>query len=121
LRPQHAEGMKNKNTHKRRNPAKHKLTALHQLSKLIPAYLVAQAAKESGLDKKNLKFCPWSHVLSLMFAQLSRTASLWDLCANLRFHAAKFTCIRGAYVPARKETGVHRVNMETRNFIEYSG
>jgi len=40
-------------------------------------------------------------MLVMMTAHLTRTASLWDLCANLQFHSAKFSCLRGAFVPAR--------------------
>jgi hypothetical protein len=85
---------------RRRNPAKHKLTVLNQLSKLIPAHLFQQAVEESGLTRK-YKFTAWSHLLVMMAAHLTRVASLWDLCANLQFQSAKFSCLRGAYAPAR--------------------
>ncbi len=92
--------MKSKSNTRRRNPTKHKLTTLDQLSKLIPGHLFKAALRESGLTRK-YKFTVWSHMLTMMFAHLSRTASLWDLCANLLFHTAKFSCIRGAYAPSR--------------------
>ena len=88
--------MKNTKT----NPARHKLSVLHQLSKLIPADIVRRAAKDSGVDKQARAFTPWSHLLTMLYAQLTKAISLWDIEAMLRHHRSKFNLIRGAHCPA---------------------
>ena len=46
-------------------------------------------------------FTPWSHVVSLLFAQLTHAIGLNDVCDTLRHHAAKLRAIRGAVAPSR--------------------
>lgn len=82
-------------------PARSKLPVLAQLCKLIPPHLVAKLAREHGVDKKARRFKPWSHVVSLLFAQLSHSVGLNDVCDALRNHRAKLASVRGAVPPAR--------------------
>ena len=57
------------------NPSKHSVTVLAQLFKLIPGNLIPKLANEYGVSKKSRRFSPTSHVLALMFGQLSHVIS----------------------------------------------
>jgi len=72
------------------NPSKRKVTMLKQISKLIPRNLVPKLAQKHGVDKQSRAFTPWSHVLSLMYAQLSHAMSLNDICDAIGNHAGAF-------------------------------
>ena len=100
---------------KRRNspkPTKYYTTTLHQLCKLIPVGMVGNLAKQYKVDKKSRTFSPWSHVVALLFAQLTHCISLNDVCDALRHHTAKLLAIRAATVPSRN--GFSHAN-KTRN------
>ena len=84
-----------------KKPATSKLPVLAQLCKLIPPHLVPKLAREHGADKKARTFTPWSHVVSLLFAQLGHAVGLNDVCDALRNHRAKLASVRGAVPPAR--------------------
>jgi hypothetical protein len=86
---------------KKQTPTKYYTNTLHQLCKLIPSHLTQKLARKHGVDKKARSFTPWSHVVSLLFAQLSRAIGLNDVCDTLRHHAAKLSVIRGAVAPSR--------------------
>lgn len=86
---------------KKPTPAKYYTNTLHQLCKLIPSHLTQKLARDYGVDKKARIFTPWSHVVSLLFAQLTHAIGLNDVCDSLRHHAAKLTVIRGAVPPCR--------------------
>ena len=64
-------------------PTASKFTVLRQLCNHIPAYLVPTLAKETGVDEKARTFSPWSHVVSLGYAQLTHAVSLNDVCDAL--------------------------------------
>jgi hypothetical protein len=82
-------------------PTRHYTNTLHQLCKLIPSHLTQKLARKHGVDKKARTFTPWSHVVSLLFAQLTHAIGLNDVCDTLRHHAAKLAVIRGAVAPCR--------------------
>ena len=82
-------------------PTKHYSSTLHQLCKLIPSHLTEKLDREYGVDKKARTFTPWSHVVSLLFAQLTHAIGLNEVCDTLRYHAAKLRAIRGAVAPSR--------------------
>lgn len=82
-------------------PSKRKLTILKQICNLVPGHLVHKLAKEHGVDKQSRSFSPWSHVVSLFFAQLSHALSLNDVCDTLGNHAGALKDIRGAVPPKR--------------------
>ena len=44
---------------------------LRQLVELIPAYLVPKLARETGVDDQARTFTPWSHVVAMLYAQVS--------------------------------------------------
>lgn len=86
---------------KKITPTKHYTNTLHQLCKLIPSQLTQKLARKHGVDKKARTFTPWSHVVSLLFAQLTHAIGLNDVCDTLRHHMAKLSTIRGAVPPSR--------------------
>ena len=83
------------------NPSKSKITVLCQIAKLIPRNLIPRLANEYGVDKRSRTFSPTSHVLSLMFAQLSHALGLNDVCDTLNNHSGVLTTIRGSTPPSR--------------------
>ena len=51
--------------------SKHKMTVLSQIFKLIPRSLSPKLANEFGIDRQSRVFSPTSHVLALVFGQLT--------------------------------------------------
>lgn len=82
-------------------PTKHKFTTLKQVMDTIPAYLIPSLAKKHGIDKKSRTFSPLSHVVTMVYAQLSHALSLNDVCDSLRNHASAFYTMRRATSPSR--------------------
>lgn len=82
-------------------PAGHKFTTLKQVLHNIPAYLVPKLARSTGVSKRCRSFSPWSHVVSMIFAQLSHAMSLNDVCDTLSNHDGKILTMRGATPPSR--------------------
>lgn len=82
-------------------PARAKLPILTQLCKLIPSHLTASLAKKHGIDKQARTFSAWSHVVSLLFAQLTHATGLNDVCDALRNHSRWLGSLRGATAPPR--------------------
>lgn len=46
-------------------------------------------------------FSPWSHVVALLFAQVTHAIGLNDVCDSLRLFCGKLVAIRGATAPSR--------------------
>jgi hypothetical protein len=88
--------MQKTTTHK---PTRSKFTLLRQLCNLIPNHLVASLAREHGAEAKSRTFKPWSHVVSLLFAQVTHALGLNDVCDALRLHSGPLSAIRGATPP----------------------
>lgn len=82
-------------------PSRKHVTVLRQLVELIPAYLVAKLARETGADERARTFSPWSHVVAMLYAQVSHALGLNDVCDALRLHVTALLAIRGATPPAR--------------------
>ena len=76
--------------------SKRQFTILKQISKFIPRNLVPKLATKHGVDKQSRSITPWTHVLSLMYAQLSHAMSLNDVCDALKNHSGAFKDIRDA-------------------------
>lgn len=95
---------------KRQSQPKSKLPVLRQVCELIPTHLVGKLARKHGVDKKARKFSPWSHVVTMIFAQLSAAISLNDVCDNVRNHRGLWERIRGAVIPSRN--GLSHANKE---------
>ena len=84
-------------------PTRSHYAILYQVCNLIPAYLVSNLAKKYGVDKKARTYSPWSHVVSLLYAQLAHSLSLNDVCDALKCHASKLGLVRKA-TPPKKNT-----------------
>jgi len=82
-------------------PTASKLTVLRQLCNLIPAHLVSKLARETGVDSMARSFSAWSHVVSMLFAQLTHAIGLNDVCDALRLHSGPLSALRGASAPSR--------------------
>ena len=90
--------MKKHTTHK---PTRGSFTLLRQLCNLIPNHLVPQLAREHGVEQKSRTFRPWSHAVSLIYAQLTHALGLNDVCDALRLHSGPLSAIRGATPPSK--------------------
>jgi hypothetical protein len=89
---------------KKRNttiPAASKLNLLRQIGNLIPDFLVSRLARETGAQDKARTFSPWSHLLALMYAQLTHSIGLNDVCDALCLHSGPLSSLRGATPPNR--------------------
>lgn len=82
-------------------PAASKLNLLRQIGNLIPEFLVPKLARQTGAQDKARTFKPWSHVLALMYAQLTHSIGLNDVCDALTLHSGPLSSIRGATPPNR--------------------
>lgn len=90
--------MKNKKT---KQPSRRHPTVLRQLVELIPAYLVPKLARETGVDDQARTFTPWSHVVAMLYAQVSHAFGLNDVCDALRLQVTALWAMRRATPPAR--------------------
>jgi len=93
-------------------PARSNITIIKQICELIPGHLVTKLAKEYGIDKQSRKITPWSHIVALLYAQLSHAFGLNDVCDALNNQADSLKTIRGAEAPSRN--GLSHAN-RTRN------
>ena len=89
-----------------KNPIRHKPTAskfslLRQLCNLIPNHLVPQLARAMDSKAKARTFSPWSHVVSLIYAQVTHSLGLNDVCDALRLRSGPLSAIRGATPPSK--------------------
>ena len=73
----HKAGVKKK---KPPQPSRRHTTVLRQLVELIPAYLVPKLARETGVADRAGTFSPWSHVVTMLYAQISHAFGLNDVC-----------------------------------------
>lgn len=82
-------------------PAMKKYTMFKQVCNLIPPHLVNKVAREYGAEEKSRTFTPWSHVVALVYAQLTHAIGLNDVCDALRMNREALATIRGATPPSR--------------------
>ena len=90
-----------KNKKPRQKPTRAKFTVLRQICNFIPNHLVPKLARETGVEADARTYTPWSHVLSLLFAQVSHSLGLNDVCDALALHSGPLSAIRGARAPKR--------------------
>ena len=83
------------------NLKKSKYIILKQICKVIPPNLVSNLAKKYEVDKQSRKFTPWSHVVTMLFAQLAHSLSLNDVADTMSAHTGTLSTIRDAYPPTR--------------------
>lgn len=84
-----------------RKPTRNSFTLLRQLCNLIPTHLVSKLARDTGVAEKSRTFTPWSHVVSLIFAQLTHALGLNGVCDALRLNSGPLSAIRGASGPSK--------------------
>ena len=82
-------------------PTTSKMNLLRQICNFIPDFLIPKLARETGVDKKARTFTPWSHLVSLLYAQLTHSIGLNDVCDALNLHSGPLSSIRGAGPPSR--------------------
>jgi len=90
--------MKNQTRHK---PTASKFSLLRQLCNFIPPHLVPRLARAPGVENQARTFTPWSHVVSLLYAQLTHSLGLNDVCDALRRHSGPLSALRGATPPPK--------------------
>ena len=91
-------------------PARSQFSILRQICNFIPLHLVSKIARTTGAEDKSRTFSPWSHVVSLGYAQLTHSIGLNDLCDSLQLHSGPLAGIRGATAPSRN--GLSNANRE---------
>ena len=74
-------------------PTRSKFSVFRQLCNLIPTHLVAHLARATGVEQKSRSFTPWSHVVSLLFAQFTHAVGLNDVSDSLRLHSGPLSAI----------------------------
>ena len=89
-----------KNYHKN-IPAVAKLNLLRQICNFIPDFLVPKLARATGVQEKARTFSPWSHLVALLYAQLTHSIGLNDVCDALGLHSGPLSSLRGATPPNR--------------------
>ena len=82
-------------------PSRGHVSVLRQLCQLIPPHLVPKLARATGADRKARTFQPWSHVVAMLYAQVSHALSLNDVCDALRLRRTELATVRGAQPPAK--------------------
>lgn len=90
--------------------AKKKPAIFRQVCELIPPHLVPKLARKHGV--KSRAITPWSHTVSMLYAQFTHAMGLNDLCDGLRANLSALASIRGAKPPSRN--GLSNAN-KTRN------
>ncbi len=89
------------NNQTRHKPTAGKFSLWRQLCNFIPPHLVPRLARETGVEDQARTFSPWSHVVSLLYAQLTHSLGLNDVCDALRLQSGPLSSIRGATPPTR--------------------
>ena len=60
---------------------------------------MAKLARETGVEEKARTFTPWSHVVALLYAQLTHSLGLNDVCDALQLHSGPLSAVRAAKAP----------------------
>ena len=84
-----------------KHPSRRHATVLRQLVELIPPHLVPKLARSTGAARQARTFSAWSHVVTMLYAQVSHALGLNDVCAALRLQVSALGAMRGATPPAR--------------------
>jgi IS4 transposase len=84
-----------------KHPTTSKVSVLRQVCNYIPAHLVPELARETGVDEQARTFTPWSHVVTLCYAQLTHSVGLNDVCDALQLNSGPLSALRGATPPSR--------------------
>jgi len=82
-------------------PVRSQFSILRQICNFIPEHLVAKLARAKGVDRKARTFSPWSHFVTLIYAQLTHALSLNDVCDGLQLSRGDLATVRGASAPSK--------------------
>ncbi len=77
------------------------LSVLRQICNLIPNHLVPTLARQTGVTPLARTYSPHSHVVTMLFSQLTHAVSLNDVCDSLQLHSGPLSAVRGATPPSR--------------------
>jgi len=80
-------------------PASSKRSIFRQVCELIPTHLVPTLARKHGIQSRAIT--PWSHVVSMLFAQFTHAIGLNDVVDALRANRSGMAAIRAAVPPSR--------------------
>jgi hypothetical protein len=89
-----------KNT-KHLNSTASKFNILRQVCNHIPTHLTSQLARKHHSAADARTFSHWSHVVSLIYAKLTHSFGLNDVCDALELHSGPLASLRGASPPKR--------------------
>ena len=98
-------------------PAVAKLNLLRQICNFIPEFLVPKLARATGAQDKARTFSPWSHVVALVYAQLTHSIGLNDVCDALGMYSGPLSSLRGA-TPPNRNTLSHANKVRTADMAE---
>lgn len=90
--------------------AKKHSVIFRQVCELIPSHMVAKLARKHGIKFRAIS--PWSHTVSMLYAQFTHAIGLNDVCDALRANRSNMASIRGATPPSKN--GLSNAN-KTRN------
>jgi len=96
-------------------PARSNVIVLKQLLNLIPRAIVNRVARETGVESRARTFSVYSHLASMMFAQLAHAIGLNDVCDWLRLKAAALA--RFEVTPPARNTLSHANKVRSADFI----
>lgn len=82
-------------------PTGSKFSISRQIFNFIPTHLVPTLAVETGVDEQARTFSPWSHLVSMGYAQIAHSIGLNNLCDDLQLNSGPLSAIRGATPPSR--------------------
>jgi len=82
-------------------PTRSKLSILRQICNWIPDHLVSKLARQTKVEEEARTYKPWSHIVTLLYAQLTHSLGLNDVCDALELHSGPLSAIRGATAPKR--------------------
>ena len=88
---------------KKKQPAKRDAIVLSGICKLIPEHLVSKLARQYAIDQQARTFSPWSHVVSLLYAQLTHAVGLNDVCDGLAHHATNLPPFTAQRLPPKSK------------------
>jgi hypothetical protein len=91
--------MKKKN--QKQKPTKSTFSILRQICNWIPNQLIPQLARETKVEEEARTYKPWSHIVTLLYAQLTHSLGLNDVCDALGLHSGPLSALRGATAPRR--------------------
>src|SRR5262245_28106786 len=64
-----------------------------RMGHLAKHLLVCKLSRETGVDSMARSFSPWSHLVSMLFAQLTHAIGLNDVCDALRLHSGPLSSL----------------------------